>query len=476
MHLPKEFTERMQGLLKEEWNDLQGAWEGPLHQGLRVNTLKIPVEEFRRRAPFALEPVPWAKEGFYISPGDRPAKHPYYQAGLYYLQEPSAMAPAACLGIEPGDKVLDLCAAPGGKSTQAAALLRGKGLLVSNDNSAERVKALVWNLEHWGAANVVVTNEEPQRLGRVFPEYFDKILIDAPCSGEGMFRKDPRAARSWSEYNNTTCSLLQKEILDYGAAMLKPGGRLLYSTCTFSPEENESVIAAFLDNHTEYSLCELPGYNGWAVGQAQWVSPAVPPRLHRELAKTRRLWPHKVRGEGHFLALLEKKKVSALPAYEGNNEAEKLNDKKTAGGNKLLPELQLKLLPFFSFMEENLVRPLTGSFILQGRYVYRLSTGLPSLDGLKVLRPGWFVGIINNNRFEPSQALAMGLKPEDVTRSVSLSVDDDNVERYLRAETLLLEGPRGWTLVCLEEFPLGWAKQTGEHLKNYYPPGWRLLD
>lgn len=465
--MPSEFTERMQGLLKEEWPDLLAAWEGSPHQGLRVNTLKIAVAEFRARVPFALAPVPWAAEGFYISSHDRPAKHPYYRAGLYYLQEPSAMAPAAVLGIKPQDKVLDLCAAPGGKSTQAAALLQGEGLLVSNDNNAERVKALVWNLEHWGAANAMITNEEPARLARCFPEYFDKILIDAPCSGEGMFRKDPRAIRSWSEYNNTGCARLQSEILEHGAAMLKPGGRMLYSTCTFSPAENEDVIAAFLEKHTGYALCQLPVYDGWETGRASWLAPGSLPELGRDISKTRRLWPHRLKGEGHFLALLEKKQGDNSSNYPGGrgDTAEETKEKIRR------PELE----PFYAFMEENLVRPLTGPFILQGRYVYRVYSGIPALNGICAPRPGWFVGIIKNNRFEPSQALAMGIKREDVQRSVSLSLDDDYAERYLRGETIMTGGPKGWTLVCLEEFPLGWAKQTGEYLKNYYPPGWRLL-
>ena len=406
MRLPEKFVEKMRGLLKEEWPELLSAWAGPPHQGLRVNTLKITATEFQKRVPFALAPVPWAAGGFYIFPDERPAKHPYYQAGLYYLQEPSAMTPAAALGIRPRDKVLDLCAAPGGKSTHVAALLGGEGLLVSNDNSAERVKALLWNLEHWGTTNTVVVNEEPAKLARCFPEYFDKILIDAPCSGEGMFRKDPRAVRSWSEYNNAACALLQGEILEYGAAMLKPGGKMLYSTCTFSPAENEDVIAAFLEKHQEYALSKLPVYDGWEAGRAQWLSPGATPRLCREILKTRRLWPHRLQGEGHYLALLEKSKKDAppdppaRPGYNAPDKAERTG--------------QLELRPLYDFMDENLVRPLTGPFVLHGRYVYRIPEGFVAPGGLRMPRPGWFVGIIKNSRFEPSQALAMGLKQEDV--------------------------------------------------------------
>jgi NOL1/NOP2/sun family putative RNA methylase len=460
VRLPEEFAARMEGFLKAEWKELLAAWEGPSHQGLRVNTLKIGVKDFLSRAPFALEPVPWTKDGFYVLDGERPARHPYYQAGLYYLQEPSAMAPAACLGVKPGDKVLDLCAAPGGKSTQLVSLLRGEGLLLSNDNNPKRVKALVWNLEHWGASNTAVTNEEPARLAAYFPEFFDKILVDAPCSGEGMFRKDGRAAGSWSSYGFWTCVAVQKELLAAAALMLKKGGRMLYSTCTFSPEENEGVVEHFLQAHPHFSLLDIHQAHDWDPGRPEWLADAgwdCREEFREELRKTRRLWPHRARGEGHFMALLEKREEDCgrqMPPRAG------------ADGSRPVE-------PFRAFMEKNLVRPIEGEFIQQGHYVYRRPPGLILPESLKIPRPGWFMGIVKNGRFEPSQAMAMGLRREHAARSVSFEINDRSVERYLRRETLLTGGPKGWTLVCLEEFPLGWAKQTGEHLKNCYPPGWR---
>ena len=459
--------EQIQRLLPEEWEQFRSEWEkGNSYQGLRVNTLKIPCADFLARTTFTLQPVPWAEEGFYFAGEERPAKHAYYQAGLYYLQEPSAMASAACLGVRPGEKVLDLCAAPGGKSTQLAALLQGQGLLVSNDNSAERVKALVWNLEHWGATNAVITNEEPARLAAVFPEFFDKILVDAPCSGEGMFRKDPRAIKSWSSYNSEVCSELQKEILGQAARMLRPGGRIMYSTCTFSPQENEEVIAAFLKKHPDFTLGSLPLDYGWEPGRRLNDNSGNSSNTER----TRRLWPHKVKGEGHFLALLEKKdenQVNYANQASQKNQANRKNQEENGF-------LEDKGEALAAFMEENLCQPLTGSFLQKGQYLYRVPTGLPSLTGLNVVRYGWFIGTLQKGRFAPSQALAMGLKSSNVKRQVRFSLQDQEVERYLKGETLLKEGTKGWTLVCLEEFPLGWAKQTGDYLKNYYPPGWRL--
>lgn len=455
MRLPEKFVLQMKELLKNEWPALLEAWDKPLYKGLRVNTLKIKTDEFLPKVPFSLQAVPWTADGFYLAGEDRPAKHPYYQAGLYYLQEPSAMAPAACLGVRPGDKVLDLCAAPGGKSTQIASALAGLGLLVSNDNSPVRVKALVWNLEHWGVRNAIVTNEEPARLSYHFPDFFDKVLVDAPCSGEGMFRKDAKAAKKWDQYCCTACAGTQKEILTTAAAMVKPGGRIVYSTCTFSPEENEGVVAHFLAAHPEFSLVELPSGYGWAEGRPDWLlgEPVA------ELRKTRRLWPHKMKGEGHFIALFEK--GHAIPASPCH-------------GQESAPSSELR--PWYEFVEENLVKAPKGLFLRKGDYVYCCPPSQPSLKGLRVARYGWFLGMIRNKRFEPSQALAMGLRKSDVQRSISLSLDTSDVGRYLRRETLMVEGPKGWTLVCLEEFPLGWGKQTGSFLKNYYPPGWRLKE
>lgn len=446
--LPEEFVKRMKKLLNKDWEQLLSVWDQAPYQGLRINTLKITVDGFLKKEPFNLEAIPWTGDGFYYSREDRPSKHPYYQAGLYYLQEPSAMAPVACMDVKPGEKVLDLCAAPGGKSTQIAAALKGTGLLVSNDINSERVKALVWNLEHWGANNVVVTNDDPCKLADCFPNYFDKILIDAPCSGEGMFRKDNKSVKSWSVYNSSVCTALQKDILNQAAQMLKKGGKILYSTCTFSPEENELMIDKFLMDNPDFKICQLPIYEGWQPGIIDQTSP------NSQLENSRRLFPHKIKGEGHFLALLEK---------ETDSEKNITFDNKTG-------EI---IEPLLDFMKENLTSEIEGTFLQKGKYIYRKPKELPDLKGVKVVRSGWFVGIMKNKRFEPSQALAMGLKKDKVKRSISFSLGDDRIGRYLKGETIMLKGEKGWTLVCVEDYPLGWAKQTGEFLKNYYPPGWR---
>lgn len=454
MKLPKEFVERMTTLLGEEEREVFFAsFDQPRHYGLRVNTLKITVPDFLARSPFPLTPVPWTKNGFYYPAEERPAKHPYYFAGLYYLQEPSAMAPGAVIKATPGERILDLAAAPGGKTTQMAADMKGEGLLVANDVSAERAKALTKNIELFGITNAVILNETPERLAQKLPVFFDKILVDAPCSGEGMFRKDPNATSAWGVFSVNTCAALQRNILEHAAAMLKPGGHLVYSTCTFAPEENEGTLEYFLSRHPEFNLEPVPG--------GELFSPGCPVYVNgrEELKRAARLWPHKIRGEGHFVALLRKK-----PGVTGPSVAEQ---------SSVHPD---SLADFHSFVAENLIKPLTGRFIRFGDHLYKLPPGTPSLEGLKVVRPGWYMGMFKKNRFAPSQALAMGLRREDVVRAADFAVDDPRVIRYLKGETLPWGGEAGWTLVAVDGFPLGWGKAVQGQLKNHYPRGWLWVD
>jgi len=453
MRLPQKFVSKMQELLGDEWAKIVAEWKNQGHSGLRVNTLKLEPEEYYKKVPRGLERIPWTAEGFYFDADFRPAKHAYYNAGLYYIQEPSAMAPVSCMDIKPGERVLDLCAAPGGKTTQIAALLKGEGFLVSNDNNAARIRTLVWNIEHSGARNVVVFNEDPQRLSVIYPDYFDKILVDAPCSGEGMFRKDERAMKGWENFGPQRCTLIQKDILHSAAKMLCPGGSMIYSTCTFAPEENEMMIMEFLNENPEFILEDLPVFPGWDTGRPDWAANA---EGARELLKTRRLWPHRIKGEGHFIARMCRKTTKTAKEYIHNKR-----------------ENQKELTPWFEFMKENLNLKSTGNYILRGKYIYQMPYGFNYPEKLNIARPGWFVGMLNNGRFEPSQALAMGLAAAESQRFITLEVDDRAVQSYLKGETMLMQGDKGWTLVCVEEFPLGWGKQMAENLKNYYPPSWR---
>lgn len=465
MNLPKEFEENMKGLLgPEEFQKYIDCFSEPRHYGLRVNTAKISVEDFLKISPWALERVPWINNGFYYN-GDavQPAKHPYYFAGLFYLQEPSAMTPADRLPIEPGDKVLDICAAPGGKATELGAKLLGTGVLAANDLSNSRAKGLLKNLELFGIGNVLVLSEEPGKLVPYFTEYFDKILIDAPCSGEGMFRKDRKMIRAWEEHGPSFFSKIQKSIISQAAQMLAPGGLMLYSTCTFSPEENEQTIEYLLKEYPQFDVCEIRPYEGFAQGIPQ-VCESGDPRMSR----TVRIFPQKMKGEGHFLALLRK-------AGEKQNLKDRPMTSEPKANCRKMKTLPAELSEFL----KDVSRPFSPSGIeLKGERVYYMPDNLPALNGVRFLRTGLLMGELKKNRFEPSQALAMNLKKEEYAKVLDFPVSDSRIIKYLKGETLDVSditgaNEKGWYLVCVDGYPLGFGKLSGQTLKNKYLPGWR---
>lgn len=459
MNLPQEFTDSMKELLGAEEYEayLNSAGQERVH-GLRVNTSKITVEEFLKLTPFSLKPIPWVENGFFYDDSQSVTKHPHYHAGLYYVQEPSAMIPADRLPVTEGDCVLDLCAAPGGKATELGAKLKGTGVLVANDISNSRAKGLLKNLELFGIPDMLVTSETPQKLLPYFEGFFDKILIDAPCSGEGMFRKDPAMVKSWLEHGPEYYAAIQKEILLTAADMLKPGGLMLYSTCTFSALEDECSIAYLLAERPDFEVIPMKGYEGFGKGIPEAADG------DEQLENCVRIWPHKMAGEGHFAALL--KKNGDFPVTK---EAAKQIKKK-----QVLPkECQ-------EFFDQYLKTDLTDRTItVYDNRVYAIPTALGNIRGLRFLRTGLYLGEIKKNRFEPSQALAMSLKREQAKYSISFSGGDGRAVKYLKGETIELEddeakGLKGWILVCVDGYPLGFAKAAGGSLKNKYYPGWRL--
>lgn len=459
MKLPQAFEEKMKGLLGEDFDSYIACFDNPRYYGLRVNTQKISVEEFQRICPFEIRPIPWIHNGFYYD-GEKevPSRHPYYFAGLYYLQEPSAMTPADRLPVHPGDRVLDVCAAPGGKATELGAKLQGEGLLAANDLSSSRAKGLLKNIELFGIGNVLVLSEEPGALVPRFAGYFDKILIDAPCSGEGMFRKDRRMVKAWEEHGPEYFCKIQKGIILQAAQMLRPGGLMLYSTCTFDRRENEEVIAHLLREFPEFQILEMTPYEGFSQGILGDLE-------YPDLRRTVRIFPHKMKGEGHYLALLQKGPGEEAPRLAG------------LGRPKRLPE------PLADFLGE-IRRDFDPSRIeINKERVYYMPSGIPDLRGVRFLRTGLLMGELKKQRFEPSQALAMNLKKEEYEKVIDLSADDGRAFRYLKGETLdvedLVPEERGkkknsWYLVCVDGYPLGWGKLAGGMLKNKYLPGWRM--
>ncbi|USG67057.1 RsmB/NOP family class I SAM-dependent RNA methyltransferase [Brevibacillus ruminantium] len=467
--LPTDFTMRMQALLKEEYPSFLASYEKPFIHGLRVNPLKTECRSFLALSPFPLEPVEWCPLGFRYGEGVRPGKHPYHAAGLYYLQEPSAMFPAVAADVQPGENVLDLCAAPGGKSTQLAAALRGEGLLIANEPHPTRVKALSQNIERLGIQNAIVTNETPERLAERFPLFFDRILVDAPCSGEGMFRKLPEAIEDWSLEKVTECHRTQLSILEAAATMLKPGGTLVYSTCTFAPLENEQTLVSFLQRHSDFALMPISSVPTIKSGRPEWSDPPQPSLVH-----TARLWPHLLEGEGHFVAKL----VKAFTA-EGDEPPRKQARKKNGKAESAAGQREA-VAAWMAFVKESLPAlgdryPDSSAFLLFGDQLYY--TPHPGLDltGLRINRIGLHIGTLKKNRLEPSHALALAIQASDAARTANYRADDPDLLRYLKGETLTRDGENGWTLVCVDGYPIGWGKQAQEQLKNHYPKGLRWL-
>ena len=429
--IPQEFLNRVEKQLGEEYPAFLESLERPRAVALRFNPLKGEVPEL----PFVGEPVPWETMGYYYDPEARPGLHPYHEAGVYYLQEASAMSAVALLDPQPGEKILDLCAAPGGKSTQIAGRMAGEGFLLCNEFNPKRAKILSRNIERMGIANALVTNEHPQRLAEKLPGFFDRVLIDAPCSGEGMFRKEEAAVTDWSVETVQMCARRQAEILSSGAILVRPGGRLVYSTCTFAPEENEQTIAAFLKDHPEFSLEAV---------DAPWFTPAGEGQF--------RLWPHKLLGEGHFAAVL----------------------RKTGGKEGDVPEFKPQKLPgeWESFAKEMKITLPAGKAVLFGSCLFWAAVEMPDIKGLKVLRPGLELGEVKKDRFEPAHALALWMK--EAKTQVSFPAQSQIIRDYMAGQVIACDR-RGWCLVKVDGFSLGWGKGDGKVLKNHYPKGLRRI-
>ena len=428
--LPEAFLNRMKEQLREEYPAFLDSLERPRAVALRFNPLKGETPEL----PFVKAAVPWEDCGYYYDPQSRPGLHPYHEAGVYYLQEASAMAPVTLLDPQPGEKICDLCAAPGGKSTQIAGKMQGEGFLLCNEFNAKRAKILSQNIERLGIANALVTNETPRNLADRYPGFFDRVLIDAPCSGEGMFRKEEAAITDWSPETVQMCAERQAQILDAGAELVRPGGRLVYSTCTFAPEENEEAVSRFLQEHPEFAPEQVT---------APWFAAGE--------NGTFRLWPHKLLGEGHFAAVLRKTGEAPQTCRETPNK-----EKWPAALEGFLSQMKITLP--------------AGKILRFGEHIYLAPPQMPDIQKLRVLRPGLALGQLKKDRFEPAHALALWLKT--AANTWELKADSAQTAAYLHGETL--SAPvKGWCLVTIDGYSIGWGKGDGNVLKNHYPKGLR---
>ena len=459
MNLPIEFEKKMKAFLGDEWDDFLYSYDNNRFQALRFNTLKVQSPEERMRILKTLKissdkKVSWANEAYYFDENVRPGKHPYHEMGLYYIQEPSAMSAAALLAPKPGMRVLDLCAAPGGKSTQLATYLGDSGLWVSNEINTQRSRILSQNIERMGIKNAIVTNEDSFVLASHFPGFFNAIQVDAPCSGEGMFRKLPEAIEQWSMENVAICAERQKEILDNAAVMLKPGGVIVYSTCTFSKEENEDVIECFLERHPDFTLEEME-----------------------------RFWPHKVDGEGHFVAKLVRRGSVDTDLKADRKTKKNKNSKNRKNETKpALTKENMKLLS--EFLDETISEDMAAwiknsRLVMFGEQLYRLPDMEVDIKGLKVQRAGLHIGEFKKQRFEPSHSLALALKLSEAKNVVKLTCDNPQTIGFFNGQSVMLsdeqaaECKKGWVLVCVDGYTAGWGKVNGTQVKNHYPKGLR---
>lgn len=433
MQLPQDFIDKYSHLLGQEAQAFFESFEQPAISGFRTNPLKENQLAFDNPIPA----MPWS---YY---GKVSGKSPEHVTGLVYSQEPAAQVVGQVASPEKGMKVLDLAAAPGGKSTHLLSYLDNTGLLVSNEISSKRAKILAENIERFGARNVVVTNESADRLAKVFPAYFDMIVLDAPCSGEGMFRKDPDAIQYWSKDYPSQCASLQREILEAALTMLAPDGQLIYSTCTWSPEENEEIVTWLLENY-ELELVDIPKINGMVEGIGY--------------PQTARMYPHHFSGEGQFVAKFK---------FLGEAKQKKLKP----GKSNLNREQQTL---WKEFEQKHLKVSLTGLLQVFGDNLYLLPDGLPDLSKVKIARNGLHLGTFKKKRFEPSFALGLALHSTEVKNRVDISLDD--FPAYVAGQTVAVSKdlPNGWYQVAVQGNGLGFAKIVSGTLKNAFPKGLRF--
>ena len=446
MNLPIEFCERMRELTGDEYDDFIKSYDTQINKGIRINTLKcsdsLPMLN-------SCEKIQWCEDGYYADNLSINGNHPYHAAGVVYFQEPSAMAVACGMPIGENAKILDLCAAPGGKTTHIGARMGNHGLLLSNEIIPKRAAVLSENVERMGLTNTIVTNESPRQLSERFEGFFDGIIVDAPCSGEGMFRKEPQAVEEWSVNHTLSCAVRQKNILDDAYKMLKCGGYIMYSTCTFSYDENESVVQYMIDKYN-MQLCHIDGLDMLSDG------------IGDGMQDCRRIFPHKNKGEGHFMALLRRTEESN-PAKVHQKKKEKRKD----------TPLDLAINLYREFEKSALNTKLDGEFVLFGDNLYLMPEYI-NLDKLRVLRCGLHLGIIKRNRFEPSHALSHALPADMYINRIEFSLNSDEIKRYMHGETLS-NNTNGWCIITADSYSIGWGKGSNGIVKNHYPKALRTL-
>jgi 16S rRNA C967 or C1407 C5-methylase (RsmB/RsmF family)/NOL1/NOP2/fmu family ribosome biogenesis protein len=485
--LPQAFAARMRELLGPEAAAFLDGYRRPAQRAVRANPLKLDPAALPGLLGIDPDPVPWCPEAFFLPEGARIGSTLAHAAGLCYVQEPSALAVGEALDVRPGQRVLDLAAAPGGKATQVAARLGDGGVVVANEVQRGRVQALADNLDRWGSWRTMLAAETVAGLADRLPGAFDRVLLDAPCSGEGLFRRNPAAAAQWRPGQVRGSAERQRGLLADAARLVRPGGVLVYSTCTFAPEENEGQVARFLTTHPDWEVLDLPTHPGFTPGRPDWT-PAGPPAL----ARTVRLWPHHLRGEGHFIAKLGRQEAgtspesrvpaapapgSPSPGYRGPRRGSVAGPEVGGSGVSTVPmgrggRRGPVVDAWRAFAAEALVEEPVGVRVV-GERVYGVVDEEVAGAGVRLVRPGLLLGRVRPGRFEPAHALGMAAGPGLARRGREL--DDGEAAAWVRGGTLGHDGPGGWTLVRWRGWPLGWGRAVGGTLKNHYPKGLRTM-
>ena len=470
MRLPDSFKERMRSVLGDEYDQFIASFDKPSLKGVRLSTSKLSPEDYEDTAKI-LDPeatrVPWTSCGFYIT-NDTSGKDPYYHAGVYYPQEPSAMLPAEVINAKPGEIILDLCAAPGGKACRIGDDLKGEGLLVANEINAERSKALNRNIERTGITNCIILNEDPDSIASRLPGFFDKILIDAPCSGEGMFRRDPRAVKSWEDYGPDQISRIQYDILCAASKMLRKGGEIVYSTCTFAEIEDEQMISRFIESHPVFEIVSHPEIEG----------------ITHNPDGSMRIWPHKAEGDGHFCVHLK------------DNSGDTVDNSSNEGFAKyssiVKKSSDAMIQCYKEILTEEAINDLKDQceqrLVMRGEGMYLMPCDPRLLNGLKVVKSGLFLGEIKMTKykriFDPSNSFPLTLSRTQIREDsfISYNRDDEGLIRYLKGETIAIPDElagkikdKGLVVIAVDGFVLGLGKIQGTMIKNMYPKAWRLL-
>ena len=479
MELPIDFTNRMKEMLGDEYEDFIASYDREHYKGLRFNSLKC--DDYGAIvSDWKLREVPWCRTGYYYDDEILPGRSPLHYAGVYYIQEPSAMVVGEAANVAENERVLDLCAAPGGKTSHLAGAMHGKGLLWANEIVPSRAQILSANVERMGISNAIVSCASPDELAGKLGCFFSTIVVDTPCSGEGMFRRDEIARLEWSEANVQMCAERGKDILAAADKMLLPGGKLVYSTCTFAVDEDEMAIVRFMEEHPEYYIEKIglerskdaDASDGWVTsGRADWCEHTT-----EGIEYTYRLWPHKLNGEGHYVAVLRKGQPVSYtnePEYTGTVKKNEKKDNALATAVKLWKEFAKSTFR----MEPEAVIPSIDrrEYMMFGENLYLLPVGCPRIDGIKTPRAGLQLGTIKKDRFEPSHALALCLKNTQVKSDCNVSADSEDALKYLKGESISCDSLlKGWTLMTVDGYSIGWGKATGGILKNHYPKGLRI--